>query len=313
MVGKNIKSIIFLEKPHAKAQRRKGRFRIIFSWFSCGSWLIIFLISCQSLPKVPDAFLENAKYVPLNSGASVYIFADVKRARPILDIMPLEELNDDMARQVLNRTDYLVAALFPQESGQRFQLAAWGKYPSKMAGMAMGMDRNWQSIRTQTKQSYWHSGVNRLSIAMSSKHAFAVSSLTSEPVNPITSAPGMEIPEGFNSFRHNSPLSFWIENPGPVIARALTNVGFRFPVQQFFINLYEVDENYEAVIRLQFSNATYARGTAAILSLAGNFSPDDPMAKLFLSNPPVQNGNILDINSSLDEAELIHLLNMFMF
>ncbi|MCL2808838.1 MAG: hypothetical protein FWD24_02095 [Treponema sp.] len=327
MAGKNIKSINFSENFLAETQRRRERkekLGIIIRNQSINlkssfaplrlCVILFFFISCQTIPKVPDAFLEDAKYVPLNNGASVYIFADVKRARPILDIMPLEELNDDMASQMLNRTDYLAAALFPKESGQRFQLAAWGNYPSTMAGMAFNMDKNWQSVRTQANQSYWHSSANKLSITMSSKQAFIASSLTDDPFFPIAAFPGKEIPEGFNSFRKDSPLSFWIENPGPVIARALTQIGFRFPIQQFFINLYEVDVNYEAMIRLQFNNATYARGTAAVLNLAGNFASNDPIAKLFLSNPPVQNGNIIDIKTAiLTEAELVHVLNMFMF
>jgi hypothetical protein len=89
----------------------------------------------------------------------------------------------------------------------------------------------------------------------------------------------------------------------------------RFPVQNLFFNLFPVANNrYEAVIRLQFENASQARGMAAILGLAGGFTSDDPnmmIAALFLANSPVQNGRNVDIKTAvLTEMEITQLLKI---
>jgi len=282
---------------------------------------IILFISCQSMPKIPDAFLEDARYAPLYSGASAYIFADVKQARSIIDLLPIEELSDRQTAQMLDRTNYIAAALFPVESRRRFQIAAWGKFPNNMAGIAFSTDRNWQSLNSSTGQSYWYSSAGWLSIAMSSNQAFIASSLTNEPLDPFIPAPGVAIPQGFNAFRQGgpgltpAPLSCWFENPGQMVTNMLNQEGipFQFLAQQLFINLYCVsDDQYEALIRFVFENTSFARGMAAILNLAGGSLSDNAVANLLFSNPPVQNNNYIDIKTPvLSEQELISLLEIF--
>jgi hypothetical protein len=277
-------------------------------------------MSCQTIPRIPDAFAIDARFVPLNPGASIYLFANVIEARQIIDLLPIEELKDNQTAQMLDRTDFITAAMFPPESGQRFQLAAWGSYPSSLAGMAFRMDSAWQNIRSETRQTYWFSSVNKLSISITSKQAFVAASLKEDPFDPLPVTPGKEIPEGFNAFRlgnsfSGAPLSFWLENPGPVVSRIFSQAGFQIPIQQLFVNLFPVRDNqYEAALRIQFENVSHARGMAAILNLAGNFSANDPVARLFLANPPVQNGRFIDIKTALmSERELISLLNIFLF
>ena len=41
--------------------------------------VMILLVSCKTTPRAPDAFLEDGRFVPLLSGASVYILTDVKQ------------------------------------------------------------------------------------------------------------------------------------------------------------------------------------------------------------------------------------------
>jgi hypothetical protein len=273
------------------------------------SILTFLLLSCQTTPKAPGtAAIET---LPLESGAAVYIIVNAKQARPILDILPIEELNNRQTRQLIERTDFFAAALFPQTSGRRFQLAAWGNYPSFRAGLAFSFQRQWR-IQRVSRHSYWHSAANGLSIALNSKQAFVTAS-TEGPVNPVTAAP-LEMPEGFSQFSRASPFSCWLENPAPVISRILNDAGIplRFPVQQFFCNLYPLTGNqYEAMIRLQFENAVQARGVAAILSLASNLSNDDTsiISLLFLANPPVVNGRNIDIKTAvLSRDDIARLL-----
>jgi hypothetical protein len=70
-------------------------------------------LSCQTAPKVQDA---PEGTVPLASGASVYIIADVKKALPIIELLPIEEINNKQTKQMLEKTDSIMAAVFPKES-----------------------------------------------------------------------------------------------------------------------------------------------------------------------------------------------------
>jgi len=281
--------------------------------------LLIFLtfllfLSCQSAPKIFEMDLDAAS-VPLDSGASVYILADARQARPVIDLLPIEELNNRQTRQMLDRTDFFAAALFPEASGQRFQLVSWGNYPDSGAAMALGINKNWKKRRSKAGYSYWYSG--GLSIALNSRQAFICASADDTPDDPVTAAGGMKIPEGFGEFRRGAPLSCWLENPAPVFSRILSNAGvpIRFPVQQLFVNLFPVTgKQCEALIRMQFENAVQARGMAAIFSLIAKFSPNDPdllIVSLFLKNPPVQNGRNLDIKTAaMSETEIALLFSL---
>ena len=290
------------------------------SFFILHSSFFIFLfLSCQSAPKVTDFALMEANGVPLDSGASVYVLADAKEARPVLDILPFEELKDKQTRQMLDKTNFIAAALFPKESGRRFQIAAWGAYPSSRANMAFSFNKNWKKQRGETGD-YWYSAANRLSIALNSKQAFAASWLGTQG-SPAAAAPGIEYPEGFAEFRHNAPLSCWFDNPGPFIKKILSNSGIPIgiPAEKLFINLFPAAEDkYEAVIRIQFESVLQARGIAAVLTLANTFTPDKSnpnsmLAALFFANKPVQNGSSLDIKTGvLSKTEIALLFSFFM-
>ena len=333
------------------------------------SVLILPFISCQSAPDVSNPFIEETNILPLDSGASAYIFANVQEARPILDVLPIEELKEKQAKQILDKTDFIAAAVFPKADAantqdgesasaaddKRYQLAAWGSYPGSKADFAFTFSKGWKKQRSAKGYNYWHSAANKLSIAMNSKQAFVVvSEKAREPSTALSPGTAAEIPEGFAEFRRQSgkaaPLSCWLENPGPVIDKALKEAGVpvRFPVQKLFINLYQQPASgaflqrdmdgrnlrYEAIIRLQLESVSQARGLAALLNLAAGFfstqnrnetadneehggsqdsGNDSIMASLFMANPPVQNGRSLDFKTApLSENELSLLLKMFL-
>jgi len=275
-------------------------------------FLCILYISCHTKPAVPGAFLENANSLPLESSASVYIIADVKEARSILDILLAGELKDKQARQMLDKTDFLAAALFPPENERRFQLAVRGNYPGN-AGIAFNVSKDWEKKQSAAGQAYWHSGANGLSIALDSKQAFVTASVKNTPCDPITAAPGVDIPEGFVDFSRGHPFSCWLEDPSSFIYRMLNNAGVpvRFPVQKLFLTLSPAEDLYEASIRLQMENATQAKGFAALLNIAGAFVSDTSelmAASLFLANPAVQDGRNINIKTApLSEAEVLRL------
>jgi len=279
-------------------------------------WLVSFFIfSCQTMPRIPDAFREDAVNAPLNTGANVYFFANAKEARSIINLLPIQELRDRQTRQMLDRTDYLAAALFPPTSGRRFQLVTWGNYPRSYANMAFSADNNWQSQQSASGHAYWHSSANRLSLAITSKQAFAASSLRNQPLDPFAAEPGVKIPDGFNSFRRNAPLSCWLNNSGLIIERILNDAGIpiRLPVREIFFNLEPSGGNYQLTARFQFDNASQARGMVALLVLAGNNIPNNQLLALLFSNQPILDGSNVDIKPApLTESELQSFLDFLL-
>ena len=313
MASKNYKSINnklnFVSNQHEQI-RTERRWRLTSSWL-----IILLLISCKTTPQTPEELLEQSLFVPLSGGASVYVFADVKKAWPVLELLPYEELKNRQTVRILERTDFAVIALFPPQSGRRFQAAGWGNYPKSQANIGFTFSRFWRRQRPRTALSYWYSAAHGLSIAMEKTKVFAASSLSAFPFDPHES--GAQIPEGFLEFRgaaSGAILSCWLDDPAPVIARMLAGIPIQFPVQKLFLNLLPVEENmYEADIRFQLGSAVQARGMAAILNLAANYAAaGGSFTALFLANTPVQNGSSLDIKTSrLKKSEIADLLSLF--
>ena len=295
--------------------------RILTTFTSVSLCLCVILfsfmfLSCQTAPtlKTPDAFLKEGVF-PLGKDASVYLIADVKEAKSIINQLPFYEIKDTNVKQMIDRSNYAVAALFPQKSGKRFQITAWGNYPNAGADMALGSNNNWKKQQNENHVPYWHSSADRLSLALSARNLFVVSSLSSSPADPLLT--GAVIPEGFSDFCRGSVFSFWVNNPASMLQQIMDKAGvpLRAPVNQLFLNLHfgnKAQKQYEAVIRLGFESAAHARGLAAILNIAGAFTSNDPalqIARLLLSNRPVQTDRFLDIKVNFTrEAEIIQLI-----
>ena len=275
-------------------------------------FFILLFVSCQTAPKVPGINLETADSLPFESGAYTYIFADAKRARPIIDLLPIEELNNNETRQLLDRTRFFAAALFSQGNGRRYQIAAQGSYPSSSAAVAMSANKNWQKRRSGSGGEYWYSPSNGVSVLIGASYAYAAASYSNDPFEPYTPPPGVVIPKGFNDFRKGSPISCWVTSPLVLLNKMFAGLPVKSIVSLFF-NLFPMpEEKYQAIIRLQFENTSHAKGMAVLLSLASGFS-SDPLLSAFLTNPPAVNGTALDIRSTpLGEKEIKALLK-FLF
>lgn len=296
MAGKNKQSMIAIKNILAASLRL------------C---VIFIFLSCKSTPQAYDITRETR--LPLDTGASVYIIANARQARPVLDLLPLGEMNKQ-TRKMIDRTDFFAAALFPQESGRSFQLAAQGDYPGFRSRFGFRFSRNWKKQKS-AEGNYWYSAANGLSIALNSEQAFVAASAYGSTV-PFVKSKAAEIPQGFADFSQGSPLSLWFNDPASVIESLQSGSGlsFSFPVQQLFINIYPVSNDLcQAVIRMSFDNSSQARGMAAILSLAGNFLSDNFLSSLLFANPPIQNGNNLDIRTSrLGREDLEALFKMML-
>jgi hypothetical protein len=290
--------------------------------------LLFVIASCKTMPDIPNAVLGETDHIPLEDGAFVYVFADVQAAKPILELLPIAEMNDKQARQMLDKTSTAVAALYPPASGRRYQAAAWGAYPSFQAGVALGMSKYWKKQRSAAGLSYWHSPADRLSIALNPKHAFIAAWEEETPGDPVTASPGVKLPEGLNEFRRGAIVSCWLEDPGPWLDRIFEQAGIplQLPAQRIFLSLFpaarlpgeqpqEAGQKYEAMIRMRFAGAAQARSLVFLFSLARNFmagAETGRMAALLFANPPSQNGSDLDIKTSvLTETQIALLFALF--
>ena len=286
--------------------------------------LLLLFLSCKSAPNVFDAHSAETT-IPLDTGALAYVFADVKKARPILDLLPLEELNNKQTKQMIEKTDFFAAALFLPESGRRFQIAAWGNYPSLRANMALSFNKKWKKQSGGTG-SYWYSAEDKLSIALDSRQAFAASWLD-KISDPLASAPGIKAPEGFGELGRGTVLSCWLNDPAHTINKKLEEIGIPFdiPAEKILIGIFPVHKDtepvrYEARLRIDLHSGGQARALAMLLLFANNvlsFEKDAgvlSVIRAFLfANPPVQDGRSLDIKTDLlSEAEIALLFSLFL-
>jgi len=274
------------------------------------SFLLLLFISCNTMPKSLNINLETADILPFESGAFAYIFADAKKARSIINILPIEELKDKQVKQMLDMTHFFAAAIFPPTDKRLYQIAAQGRYPRSNAELAMSLNKGWQKRRSAGGSDYWFS--NGTSVLLTASHAYAAVSQNGDAIDPFIPQPGVQIPEQFNEFRHGSPLSCWIVNPLALLNRMLAGIPIQ-SIKGFYFKLLPAPEKkYEVTIRLQFENPSHARGLAAILLLTSGYSSDSPLA-IFLSNPPVVNGSNVDIKSNpLSEKEIKSLLELLL-
>jgi hypothetical protein len=299
--------------------------------------LLALLASCKTMPVLPDPLREETAPIPLEPGALIYLLADVKAARPILDLIPIQELNAKESKQMLDRTRSAAAALYPPESGRRFQLTGWGSYPSFQADMAFGTNKYWKKQRSAGGLPYWYSEYSRLSIALKPGQVFVLASLDNAPAEPFTAASGIEAPEGFAEFRRGALLSCWLENPGPTVNRIFTAMQFplQLPAERIFVSLFSASgqkDQYQALLRIQTPSAAQARALVTLFSLARAFiaggAPDEDasltatatttatavaaLTAALFANPPVQDGQNLNIKTTvLTEKEIALLFNLF--
>jgi hypothetical protein len=284
-------------------------------------WLFFFVLSCRTAPKISDPFMGGGNSIRLEDGAIVYIFADAKAARPILELFPLQGMDEKQIKQILDRTNSVSAALYPRESGRRFQLAAWGNFPAGRAGMAFGMSKDWKKMRSSAGYSYWYSQANALSVVMNASQAYVSASSNAAPIDPVSQA--LPIPDGFAELR-DSAISFWLENPGPVLNQFLKDMGLplQLPAQRMFVSLFPIPQTsglfqYEALLKIETPTESQARAFVSLMAMARGFSPPEtdgpgfPAAILF-ANVPVQNGRYLNIKTApLSEKEITLLFNYF--
>ena len=291
--------------------------------------LLIVLLSCRSAPMVTDTFLEET--VPLEPGAFAYFFADAFGARPILDELDIESMNNRQFRQILDSTQSVIAAVYTrQDEGltkSRFQLAAWGDYPAFRARMALGLSRGWKKQSSAGNDPpYWFSQGNGLSVLLERQRAFITTAWDSSPKHPVTVRRTTAIPEGFGDFRRGKVFAGWLDDPGPYVSGQLQgrmNIPITIPVDTLFLGLIPIDEQlhtadeqmYTANVRFHFNEVSHALFLMGSLSGIRRNMPLEPesdnfalLAALLLTNPPVRNVRTITLTSNAMSSNEIALL-----
>jgi hypothetical protein len=285
-----------------------------------GSWLLIILLFCLPMPAMPDTSSFYGSTIPLDQGAFIYILIDLRTMRPVINTLPVRELKSWQAIFVLDSTEIAAAALFNRETGRRFQLVGWGRYPSFTSSIALFLHKNWKWLYAETG-SYWFSDVDRVSVRITSKQIYTLA-WRGERTSPVPVSNSVEVPDELINFRKQSgefaPLSLWMENPGSMLNQMLAREKIRIniPSDRLYLNLYPMEGNlYKAEFRLQFRSDVQAWNLASTLSAINAFPLSVSasfLGSLLFFEPPFVNGRNLDFKSDyLTEEEIALLMKMF--
>ena len=317
------------KNPAGRKNMRIIRFLFLISH---SSFLIFFFLSCQSVPKTPDPFINQVSSIPLESGAYAYALIDVDGSRPVLDLLPMQGIDKKQVRLILDRTDSMAVALYSPDSERRFQIAAWGSVAPSQGRLIFGASKDWKKEKCPLRHTYWNSKTGNISVAIGMRQAYAAQSAGSAPPVPCTHSSGTELPEGFSNFSRGSVMSCWIENPGAAVNKIFSelNVPVTLPAEYLYLCLFPAADTeaansgglYEMSVRIQTPGATQARSLVRIISLArlfsGGFSSAgilQPVLEFFFSADPVQDDKYIIIKttpvSSRDIALLIEAISVY--
>jgi hypothetical protein len=266
----------------------------------------------------------------------LYLVVDVPQARPFLDHLNIEGLSREDAARILDRTGHAAAAVFPPNSGKKFQAAAWGNYPSFGAGLAFASARDWKRRRSPAGR-FWYSAERDISLAFSRDQAFAA--LGSGGADPYARGPGVPVPEPFKAFREGACLALWMENPAGPLGRFLEGLRLpiRIPAEEFLAALVPLtppEESpspalpgeaalpggagtpYEARLRIRAPSEANARTLMTLFSTARLFIPragaSVELLSLLFARPPEQEGPYLTLRSApLNEMDIALLFTLF--
>jgi len=264
--------------------------------------------------EVPEIVVYGDGFVSLDKEAFVYALMDTKIMRPIIDIIPVNQLRSSQAAQVIDRTEIALAAIFTNDTGRYFQVVGFGSYPILLINVALAIDKNWKFLLSGDDH-YWYSDTNKLSVSLDTDEVNIVGWRRTR-VNPAYEKPGVKMPEGFVAFRHRSgepaPLSLWLENHDFILDRMFNGEGIdiNLPIERLYLNLYHVKDNvFQVELRLQTGSPYFPENF--VMSLISE--SDSVLKNLFFANPPVQNDRNVEFRPVIiSEDEIVLLLRMFM-
>jgi len=313
-------------------------FILLFSLFFCRP-IMAQMRGTDRLYEAPEIVVYGDSFIPLDKGAFVYAFADTKTMRPIIDIIPINQLKSWQAAQVIDRTEIAIAALFTSDTGRFFQAVGFGSYPSLVVNVALAISKNWKYLFSGSEH-YWYSDTDKMSASFSSEEVYVLGWRRTR-MKAMYDEPGVKTPEGFIAFRHRSgapaPLSLWMENQNSILDIMLFSEGIsvNLPIERLYLNLYHVEAKvFKAELMLQMRSPFFSQSFAinfspiekpkpedpAYLKMGGpepkessDSEPDSVLKTLFFAKTPVLNGRNVEFPSViLSEEDITSLLSIFM-
>jgi hypothetical protein len=280
---------------------------------------ILLFVSCASLPGIEDPAPED-DFALLPPGASLYLYAEIAGARPILELLSIGGISGADIPEILDRTDSLTAAFYPEGAGRRFLAAGRGRYPVFRTGLSLSMSSAWKKRRSETGGRYWYSAGYKLAAAIGKERALL------SDTDPLVSSPGSRSPAGFEAFRGGAVLAGWLPDAAVPINAFFADreIPLQIPVQQIVFSVFPQgkngeEEKYEITMRLETPSASHAQGLASIMTMmrlfmTAAFGPDDPLkviADLFIRPPLREDANLILRSGPLGKRDLALLFNGF--
>ena len=276
---------------------------------------ICFLLFISCISAYVYSF-EMPRTLPLENDGVIYIIADVKKAKSIIDILPIRGLKNWQTVLVTETTHTAAAAFFNIDSGREYQVTASGNYPRLPAAIVLFFHWQWKSHRTGT-ENYWFSDRSRLSISIESNQVSMIS-WREHRVNPVSETNSTILPSTFINFGRGAPLSCWMKAPDILLNKMLENeeIPVMIPAEELFFSLYVTRDNkIEIKFMIRFESISLAQETAANLASRTAHrrnETDSVLSSLFFANPPVQNGIYVNLVSApLTNEDALELIGVF--
>ena len=319
--------------------------RLCVSFFSI--ILVVFFVSCATAPKASPVLEDGSPdFSILPSGADLYLWADVKNAKPLIDALSFGGLKGSDASRIAEYTDTVLAALYPEQnpdpalsaaggeprpttykwsgsavgSGQmNFFLAGIGNYPKSKAGFSMSISRDWKKIKSETGNRYWFSKSHNLGVALGSKLVFVSEG------DPFVLGSGINpAPKDFEEFRRSTVLSGWLNNPGISLNRFIESLGIplQIPAEELYFGVVKIPLNeavsnsdgtsqkpWELVFKIKTSSAREARSVLSLFTFARMFIPRNPAGgeRAAFFMSPMEAAALLFANPPEQEEEFLTL------
>jgi hypothetical protein len=291
-------------------------------------FVVLVLVSCKTKEKAeskdekPDkdpllALDTMGEFEAFAPGGLLYLSVDVKKSRKVIDLISIEGMTGEDAKQILNRTDTISAAFYPKGNKQRLIASAHGGYPKNLVDFSLAVSADWKKNRSEINgASYWYSSKNELSVALNSTRALISDKDPFAPTSGFTN-PSIAEPEGFSEFRQGSCLAGWLGSAETSVSAFLSSLEVPFEVRakNLFFSVVPSGELYETFLRIETESASKAPAIAQLFGLARllmmGLDEKDPLsavAKTLFSNPLKQDGAFLTLHIAPLPAERIALL-----
>lgn len=280
----------------------------LFSVLFLASFL---LLSCMTRPAVHEFELQDQTKVPLDQGMIAYMEVNVHEFRPVLDSMEL--LQDKQTANILDRTDSILLAAYPNDHNRRMMLVTQGTYPVFWTSLSLGFNRSWKKVKDISGEKYWHSETEQLSLVLDSERVVVSDSL------PFLQTPEQELPENLLSVRRNAALWISVEQPQYFFTPLLGELSalIKIPAKRILIIVQPDSDAYDALFRIEASSEKLGGAMRSFHSLASSMiagiqvPDDDPLmqfAKDFFSASAKLDGSDLLVKLEDISSEKISLL-----